>query len=264
MPFLSANGIELPVAPDSFEERVREVGFTGPAYSGALRKTRRAVKRDCTFETPPMLASDALAWDMLLRGMGEAWSFDSHLYGSKGTGPSSNTATQSAGTAKHGAGCLRFSGAQAIAIPVALDPSLEAYSVMYWRRTDAAGTYVHYIHNHNTGAESAWVNGVFGMGPEIFTPTASSVAIEDSDSRLDDLVILPFSVPEGWVLPLYAEASARAFFSLPRLRISGDAVSEASSRTCIGDVSSSRLLQGVVGGAWHTNLRKLSVTLSEV
>jgi hypothetical protein len=260
MPFLAVNGIELPVAPDSFEERVREVGFTGPAYSGALRKTRRAVKRDCTFETPPMLASEALAWDALLRGLGEVWSFDSHLYGSKGTGPASDTGLSVV------AGGF-FGNRMEIA---ANDPVRTAsfavgvgisWTVAVWRYGG---------HWTTTGDARHFLDGAFEDGtiPPWLTVSGGTVTLSGelaAASQWDDLVILPYVAPDSWIATTWAEGDAgRAFSSLPRLRVSGDAVSEAASRTCIGDVSSSRLLQGVVNGSWHTNLRKLSVTLSEV
>jgi hypothetical protein len=256
MPFLSVNGLELPVAPDSFEERVREVGSTSQAYSGALRKTRRAVKRDCSFETPPMLASEALAWDGLLRGLGEAWSFDEHLYGSKGTGPSAGAAERNTGSPKFGAGCVRFTGSQSLALPFAAT----TWTVMFWRLT--TGSYVHWLHTSATGGANGYADGVYGAAPGILTVSGGTATLADTDARVDDLVLLPFVVPAGWIAALGAQTAA--WPSTPRLRAAGDAVSEAASRTCLGEVASSRLLQGVVGGAWHTNLRKLSVTLSEV
>jgi len=105
--FLLVNGLEVPVAIDSLTEPCRLIGDTSEADDGTLRKSEQAIKLDFDFSTTPLSPADARAWACLLRGLGDVWSFDSHLYSSKGVPPSAGNGTQVAGTPKFGSGVLR-------------------------------------------------------------------------------------------------------------------------------------------------------------
>jgi hypothetical protein len=107
---LALNGINLGAmmsAIDAPKATTREIGDTSEAADGTTVITRLTKKIDLAFGSVPLSHADLHAWKSLISGEGEVWPFDSSLYGSKGTGPSASVgATQSAGSAKFGAGKL--------------------------------------------------------------------------------------------------------------------------------------------------------------
>lgn len=239
---LALNGINLGaliLASDEPRESLRDVGDTSVAADGSTRISRRRRKRDIAFRTVPLTNAQAHAWLCLLTGEGEAWSFDSSVYGSKGTGPSAITNTsQGAPSPKYGSGRLSV-GATTGSITyggVAVNGwgGSSDWTVMLWRYEGAA--WVHYV-VRSDGAK--WVNGVRtdGASTTWLTVSAGNVTIANTTGAAvlyDDLVVLPFLVLDDW--PAQVFAAGAAYGSLPVGRVTGDLVTEASSREVLGTV----------------------------
>lgn len=127
--FLQINGLKVPVALESFQEEIEEVGTTDRAFSGALRRSRIGKKRIASFESVWLAPSEARAWESLIAGEGETWDFESSVYGSKGRGFTlgSLSALESTAT-KFGNGRLRVFGASTVSVG-----SSSAWTLLVWR-----------------------------------------------------------------------------------------------------------------------------------
>lgn len=263
--WLAVNGIDLgaiTLEPAGVSEDRREIGDTAAAFSGKLRKTRQTVKHDVTLETKPILASEALAWDGLLRGLGERWAFDTHLYGSKGLGPSSS-ASASIYTldSKFGGGCLKLlSGAGSVVYPTAAGSN---WTVAGWRK-HGGGSWSHYI---LTSTGTKWVDGVpSGAAQPWFAMDGSgnltlAETLGTGDDLIDDLVVVPYVIPSAWG-PAWGTATG-AFSALPQLSVAGTLINETSTRTMLGHATW-KVAKVWISGSFQTDARKLSVTLQEV
>lgn len=82
MAFLALNGWALPIA--QAEEQVIELGTADRAFSGKLRRTRRAVKRQWAVTTAPLSYEDAAALEGTLLAFGEQWRGETDVFSSKG------------------------------------------------------------------------------------------------------------------------------------------------------------------------------------
>lgn len=249
---LALNGINLGAlmhAGEEPKEATRDIGDRTEATDGSTRVTRAARKNDLAFSSVPLTGADAHAWKCLLTGEGEAWSFDSSLYGSKGTGPSAAVNTsQSAGAAKYGAGKLEV-GATTGTITyssVTLNGwgGSTAWTVMVWRYEGAA--WVHYV-VRSDGAK--WVDGARNdAASTTWLTVGSDVTIANATGSpvlYDELVVLPFAVPANW--PAQVVAAAVAYGALPFLLATGDLVAEKAAREVCGEVEESSFMRAAAG-----------------
>ena len=258
MPFLSANGIEVPVAVDTLSEAVREIGTTVQSFSGTLVRTRIATKRDLDFEIPliePVLAGQ---WERWLRGEGEAWNF-TNLYGSKGTAPESGySGTIDAGTGIGGTDSLLVSsGSHAYRVT----PSGSSWTIAFWYSTAASPSYTHYV---ITSAGKKWVNGVRNdAASTTFVAVSGGIMTltGGSNRRMDNLFSFPATVDDTWPPDFYGSAGAGLVAAgtarPPYLTLTGDVILE-TTREALGEVSGATVVAAV--GATR---RKLSVRLSQ-
>ena len=263
MSFLLVNGVELGdliSEPSGVQEGRREIGETTPAYDGTLRKSRQSIKHDLEFETTPMLSATALAWESLIRGLGEKWSFDTDLYGSKGLGPTAGyVASRTTSGPKFGAGELSVTATTGtISFAASLGSN---WTAAFWRYESAA--WHHYV---ITSAATKWYDGVSddAHATTWFAVASGTATITNTTGAAvlyDDLVLLPFLPVSTW--PTVWGVAASAFSLLPRLTLSGDAIPEASTRTVIGDATPS-FRKVVLSGSLRTNAKVLAISLSEV
>jgi hypothetical protein len=265
----AANGIDLSsivaVATDPKGDR-RDIGDISPANDGTMRATRQTRKHDLSFQSIPLAASDARAWEGLLAGEGHVWSFDSTFYSSKGLpGIASGDATINTGTKKYGAASLRIANDSSTWDTSGLRLAAP-YTLALWHSSDA-GPFSHYI-IRSDGAK--WVNGVrndaasTSFASVVTTELELSAPTAGAYEYFDDLIVTPFLWPTSWSALVHA--SSAAFSSLPYLNFSGDLITEAATRTMIGTVNVAKLLRGnptgVAGGAAKT-VQVLQVDLKE-
>lgn len=249
---LSIAGINLGVlmaAGDEPKVSLRDVGESSVAVDGTTSVTRNARKVDTTFKSVPVSVSDAHAWRSLLSGEGEVWSFDSSLYGSKGSGPTASTnVTQSAGSSKYGAGKLSV-GATTGTITyggAAANPwgKSSEWTVSVWRN---AGSWEHYV-VRSDGAK--WVDGVRNDAASTTWLSVSSgnVTIANSTGSAvvyDDLVVMPFKCLDDWPAQIFAAGAT--FGGPPALPLTGELVTEQTSRTVLGAVETSAVMRVAAG-----------------
>lgn len=265
MPFLVINGVEFPVAVDSFTEVPREVGQTVNAFDGSPIRSRQSTKRDLEFSSRPLDAESGIAWEKFIRGEGEWFSF-STLYGSKGTPPGAGySGTLDSGNGVVGGNALLLtSGTHTYA----MSPSSSSWTVALWHSTSATpGTgYSHYV---VTSDATKWVNGARNDAASTTFVSVSSGVVTltgASNTRFDKLMVLPFVVPTSWGSEFYDElVTARSYVEMfiPELMVYGDGVSEGFFRQMLGEVSSTEVIRGASSGGL-AYLRRLTVRLSEV
>ncbi len=261
MAFLTVNGIPSTCAEDSLTETLREIGSTAAAFDGTITKTRQSTKTDLKFGTIPLSSADALAWSNLLRGKGETWSFTSHVYGSKGLGASSLANYSVGAGGKFGNGLALGSGTGTASFVAVLG---SIWTAAFWLSVNGAAS-DHYIID-STGRK--WFNGVRNDATStsaFFAVTAGTAVLTNASgftNVYDDLVLLPYLVPTSW--PEVWGIATTASSSLPSLTIAGDIVSEASTRTCLGSVESTKPLRGTLSGVTAATHRVLDVALVEV
>lgn len=263
MSFLAINGIPFPTGRDGHEEEIREIGGLVTSYGGVANKSLYAKTRnDMKLESAPMPDAEALAWEQLVRGYGESWSFNSDFKGSRGTSPTVTTGLSISGAAPLLLSTQRLSIAANNPVRffnVSFTPG--RWTVSVWRST-AASALSHYLVS-TTGHK--WVNGVRNDSAvttwlQNFAGTDMRVNGDLVDvTNVDDLVILPFEIPDSWgpyFYQLYTTCSQQ-YPPLPKLTVSGD-VFGTLSRTYLGNAPSSKPLRA--GGGIR---RRVSVQLTE-
>jgi hypothetical protein len=255
MAFLTVNAFPLAVADGTFTETPREIGGVSTAFSGAVRKSRRAFKHDIALETVPLIPTEAYAWELLLSGQGDYWPFDTNLYSTKGTGPVSSNGTITTTGGKYG-GYLQLGGVDTV-LPAGLGA---LWSYLAWR--NVGGGFASFV---ETSAGAKWLGGVrndAGVTNTWFSVSGGNLTLKvASGAHYDDVVALPFVIPDAWG-PLWHTAGA-AFGAFPFVRLAGDGILEGA-RTMLPSVTDIRVARGTVNGAFYPNLRVLSIEFMEV
>ena len=244
MSIITVNGINIGsimAAGDDPKVEWRDIGSESVATDGTTRLTRQTRKRDVKFKTIPLTQADAYAWTCLFTGEGETWSFDASLYGSKGTGPSTNVGcTVEISTPKFGVGRLNVpatTGVIAYTAAVNSFGSSSKWAVLVWRSTDAGATWTQYV-VRSDGAK--WVNGTRNDAASTTWLSVASGVVTITNTtgsavKYDDLVVLPFELMTTWP----ASLGAAAFSPLPFVDLAGDVVDEQASRRVFAKVSES-------------------------
>lgn len=267
MSFLTINGVPIPVALDTFVQDERVVGGTTFAQSGAAHVSRHAVKRDVSFQTTPMEATEAAALEAMIRGGGDGWDLATY-YSAKGspTVPA-NTAVVVGG---------------AMSLPAKAPPFASAdfqygfatgspWTVLAFRFQNAVldGGYI----IRSDGLK--WIGGVStGVATTWLAATAASALITGlntpspaNNTTYRAVCAFPFLVPTSWVTNLYNEWNVRGAFAAPRLRVAGDVMYDPDAlgpRTYLGAIDNVSTVVANLGGVRYKNLRRLSVKLLEV
>lgn len=262
MSFLKVNGIEVPVADGSASEEQEVIGSNERAVDASSLVHRRAIKGRWTFETALRPAATAIAFRKLLQGLGHVWSFESTVYSSKGLGPSTlGGLVVSSTTAVWGSKSGKIAAAGSDSVFGNVWPSNSPYTVAFWNK-DGAGAWTHYV---LTSTPACWVSGVAGADPGVLTPDSSGFTLEKhatNDRYWDDIIALPYVVPDDWPGQMYAFTSPWA--GLPRLYASGDFLEDdGGTKTVVGAVDGLVSVQGYYGGSFHDNLQRLAGKLEE-
>lgn len=271
MAFLTINGVEVQIADDSARFDVVEIGSRKRAFDGTPMVTRQRLARELSVRTSILAKAEAFAVSCLAAGLGHVFSFASHVYSSKGKGPSASTdVTYSAtGGPVTGVGRITVAGTtgtttySAVAALRAGFDSTE-WTVLVWRKE--SGTWFHYIVKGNS---TAWKNGSTVAVPAWLTVTpGGSVTIAATDATAydySDLVTLPFLIPDSWVsqLDAWLRTGTRAFPPLATLHLEGNAVPTTHAFYAKGEVEGEELLQATVAGSWEPAARRLSIKFRE-
>lgn len=113
------------------------------------------------------------------------------------------------------------------------------------------------------GSEPAW-NTAYGATTTDNTMTWTSQG--EAAGYFDDALFWPFLLPSTWPAQLYAEANARAWTPLPRLRLAGDAAAELASgfATVTGKLSGdAKLVRAVLSGSLARNADPIEMEFRE-
>lgn len=234
---LKINGVPFPVASDSLEESIREIGLLSQAFSGKLRRSRQTIKKDLRATTTPLILSEARAWEGMVQGLGQAWQFTTHLYSASGLGPTAVTGTPTISGSK-----LSLDTGEDVDYSV--DDSL-GWTVM--GEVYNGTTTKHYV---VTSGGHKWVDGVRDDGATTtFFAVSSGVltlAASGATFTFSGVVFFPFVTPDSWPPYLYTAFPNEPVPNLPTIILSGDSVPE-TSRDAIGTVESAPLLYAEAG-----------------
>ena len=262
MPFLTINGVTVPVALGSASLSYAPVGGElERSPSGELAGGYSTTKREWRMSTTPIPASELDAWTGLIEGKGHSWPFDTGLYSARGRGTSSGTASIVGSGMRWGAGCVSITTGSS----VSWNPGLGAYwTLSFWSKDLGVGTWVHWV-RRSDGAE--WRNGVTvapGTSVGEVTVTSGQVVLfgaDGSDFYIDDVVAMPFAAPDSWAAGFYTRHSASAWTDLPRVLAGGDFC--ASSIVSRGIVTGSKVIRYSPSGSL-TSGHVLEFSLREV
>lgn len=272
MAFLTINGIAVSVAVGTFKEKVRDIGETVVAYSGDMSRARLASKRDISFETTPMSQAEAYALEMMVRGTGETWSFDTSLYSHKGNGPSNATGCSVTSTyKKHGASSMSVTSGNFFEANKDTCTYVSGMTALTWFRDSAGGTWTHYVVVKRASSSTIdyWTNGAnktTGAAPcYISAPDHTTIYMTPTGATRwwDDLVTMPCVIPDSWASQFYTFHNSYAFSSFPRLTLMGDCIQE-TTRTVMGTCDESVAVPSRISGSYAATNRVLSITLSQV
>jgi hypothetical protein len=262
---LRVSGIAVPVLTGSASEQPEAIGEVERAEDGSRLVSRRAIKEKYKVKVAHQAATDGIAWKKLLMGEGETWNFESSVYGSKGSGPSAVTnSVQSALAHKFGTGCLRQTATTGTVSYATLPAGGTKWTVAFWRSV-AAAAFDHYV---VTSAGHKWFNGgrADGTATAFLTVTTATGTVKldaaGSTTDLDDLVILPFDVPDVWPPDWFAYGSA--FSQLAKLDVDGDLIDgNVGTKTVVGTVTGIEVMPAAPAGVYAQATRVLEVELEE-
>lgn len=260
MPFLTLNGLEVPVRNGTAQREADErIGEVVRAFGGQLRKSEQARKQSYVASTPIVTAADAKAYRGLLEGDGHYWGFEGGVYSSKGLGAAGDALTISAVIEQSGSGSAEQADGDTATFAAVLGSE---WTVCVWRGP-AAGPLEHYI-VRSDGAK--WVGGsrddlavttwlsVSGGTLSLANSTGAAV-------YYDELIALPYKILDAWAEDIFSRGDSNiAWSDLPALQADGDLIETTSELTVIGEADGAEFSQ--VGST--TNHQALAFRLREV
>lgn len=264
MAFLTLNGVTVRVAVESVSMAYVDIGGEqARSPSGELVGGPSTTKREWRMTTAaPVPVSELDAWVGLIEGKGHTWTFDADLYSARGRGPVAGYVDAARYTTdkKYGAASILVTNTTGtISWPLGLGSS---WTLAYWVNDQGGSGWKHRIVRSDA---SEWTNGAVGgggFGEATVTSGALVLAGTDgTDWLLDDVVALPYAVPDSWVAGLYAQHSASAWGALPRVVAAGSFA--PSSVTVRGKVTETKVIRYASAGALTAG-HTLEFTLREV
>lgn len=267
---LYVQGLELDVSAAEWEP-VR-LGGVARGFSGQPRSTVRATKRDHHFvgDAQGMPVATAELLRALVEGEGHSWSFDDNsspealLASSRGLLPSSTGAVSDV-PGKYG-GAVEFDdGEPATRWELALDST--DCTIMYW--VNEGGTWVHYLllYSGAVSPSAVWRDAVrTDADPEyLYFESADGTMVADPSVmgtfQLDDLVVLPYVVPDAWVSAFHTWRSTAQWNPLPYVAAAGAAFPRGTVKV-LGQMGTAHRVPLWEGGSF-TMGEQLDFTLQE-
>ncbi len=260
---LRLNGISVPVADGSVELEGLDIGGMKRAEDGSPVINRRGVKGSWRYATPVKTAEESLAWRGLVTGRGHSLSFDAQSwYTSKGMSPNSVAGGWSFTTSspKFGAAMAQWTTGNAL---WAFFSSASPWTLAWWLNQAAAGWH----HYAQTSAGTKWIDGVLSPGGTMLGLGGVTAGVatfgSTTASKLDDLVALPYVVPDDWPAQMYEWGVAgNPFSALPVLTADGDMIELNTAVSVVGQQPKGRLFQAALSG-WKQNLHTFAFELFE-
>jgi hypothetical protein len=286
--FLSLNGIRIPVVNASAAKRIERMGRRERSYRGALRDSRRGLRRAWNLDLCFPDYAEGEAFVRLIQGEGHFVDFSSGIEASTGLLPVGNPRIElrpgqwgprgrgvavvpstltTAGTPN---GFLRY------------DAQLpEEWTVLWFERGGVAtggsyetGGWVPFgLRADGAGYKAGTLTA--NVGDSLGTVSNASVTVQggdlilrngpEEDFGIDDLLILPYALPDSWMATLTG-LSAPKWPALPVLSATGDFL-EQDRTYVVGAITGIRYQQrgGLVPGVgWLNNAMLISATLAEV
>lgn len=262
MPFLTISGVTVPVAVDSASLRYVDAGGeSARSPGGTLEGGPLTEKREWAMATPPVPPSELDAWVGLIRGDGHSWPYNSDFYSARGRGPVSSVGSSIITSGmKYGAGYLSTPLGEGMTYNVATPAG---WTILLWRKE--SGVWRHYMVRSD---HAVWKDGVRDDDIEytlFIAVTSTSFGVGDFDALnlrdFDDVVLLPYAVPDSWVAPMHTRHATAAWNSLPRLDAGG--TFSAASVTARGKVTDTRVIPYAPEGTL-INGHMIQFTLREV
>lgn len=142
MPFLTLNGIALPVQVDQLDRPTPElIGDRERAFSGRLTSNQRGLKRVWRVPLVPMERAAATALLALVQQEGVSWSWDENEFSDKGHPPDFDNSEAQASVKKWGAKAFRML-TESVETYTITDgfalPSAPWWTAAYWRHDGSA------------------------------------------------------------------------------------------------------------------------------
>jgi hypothetical protein len=283
MAFMELNGVVITAANTQVGEGkpTTRGGELSRAAMGQVRNPKRGHRRVWEATTVHATLEETRALMLLLSGVGQHFEFEVGLESAKSMGPLPGYKgfylDPSAANAFGGTGCIVTDGATTGPI-LRYDAQIpdDTKFVVSWHEYD--GTFKHYV---RTGAGEGWVDGVQNNSVGVAGGGVSTLSVLVIDGmvtlsmdaavvrRIDDLVILPYSVPDSWIESPANMLSAKGG-PLPILRATGDFIYEDATYVFgeitgpMGYMQRSQLNELTNMSTWETNARILPIRLTEV
>ncbi|WP_224364205.1 hypothetical protein [Hyalangium versicolor] len=249
--YLQVNGVPLACTASEYEP-VR-LGEVTRSFNGAPRSSVRTRKRDYRFTTGLLTLAEAELVRALVEGEGHVWNFEDYsVASSRGLVPDYvKEAYLEDGNTRYGDWKLVLSWVGTMRWQTLL-PS--TWTLMGWHAQ--AGVDVRYTHYTLRSDGAKWSDGgrdnsrpvpfevLFGGSVRVFS-------MYGGEEYLDELVALPYAVPDTWVPRLYALHAARPFPPLPFVHAGGEGL-PSGGLTCMGLTGTGRRTGLAVGGSFTT------------
>lgn len=265
MAYLTLNGVTVPIAVESVSMSYEDAGGEQErSPAGELVGGPSVSKREWRMTTTPLPVSEVDAWVGLIEGAGHTFPFDADLYSARGRGTSSGTAELIVPGVKWGASFARLTTPNTVAWNLGFGSTWTV--VYFWASDEPGATWGHRV---GTSTGSQWADGA-PAGPVIPLAEVSSGVLTIGDPtdlygytyiNWDDVVALPYVVPDSWPAGMYARHSASAWSALPRVLAEGTFA--AASVTVRGKVTGSKVIRYSRSGTLTAG-HMLEFTLREV
>lgn len=287
MPFLSVNGLTVPVLNVSPRKTYLEVGADADRSIRGVSTAvgRRAIKRawDVVAQHADGPSAEALESWALGQGVFHV-SFDSGVVGDFGLCPdrgyTGRCVFNGALFGGQGFAWRTVNSTDVIRYRIPVRTRGNDWTVMAWFALGIGGPYTHLALVSRGGALTRYANGVVTgtlSNISVDNPTANAIrgtllsstvaGVPTAAVVWDDLVLCNWPLTAAMVQATYAEGLAgRMHPAAPQVNVRGDALREVGPVTCRATMGESEYQQGRLVGAtgWQDNLRTFAFRLEEV
>lgn len=229
MPMLTLNEVTILTGVQRANERLEVIGDQARAFDGSWLETRTSEKEVFEIQTSLLSQAEGEALKLLLEGQGHNWTFDVDRFSTgKGLGPSAGAA---AGTITAGGKFGKYialAAAEQVTWPTGFgNPTTNDYTILLFE--DVGAPWDRWAIKNIQGVVTKFLNGVSSGAatPFVSVDTSGDITIGDGVGAfdIDDLVFVPFAMPDSWLVTGGGlDAPTRAFSNLPALEADGDFV----------------------------------------